>query len=53
MLGVIVSSIQERNPLQFHFARKLQSLDARVMVSKPGSVVKMFQQVLKTLVEEK
>ena len=53
MLAVIVSKIQERSPLQFHFARKLQSLDPRVMVSKPESVVKMFQQVLKTLVEEK
>ena len=43
---------QERSPLQFHFARKLQSLDPRVMVSEPESVDKMFQQVLKTLVEE-
>ena len=52
MLAVIVSKIQERSPLQFHFARKLQSLDPRVMVSKPENVVKMLQQVLKTLVEE-
>ena len=37
----------------FHFARKLQSLDPRVMVSKPESVVMMFQQVLKTLVQER
>ena len=51
ILVVIVSKIQERSPLQFHFARKLQSLDPRVMVSKPKSIVKMFQQVLKTLVE--
>ena len=53
MLAVIVSKIQERSPLQFHFARKLQSLDPRVMVSKPESVVKMFKQVLKTVVEQK
>ena len=53
MQAVTVSKIQERSPLQFHFVRKLQSLDPRVMVSKPESVVKMFQQVLKTLVEEK
>ena len=42
MLAVIVSKIQERSPLQFHFARKLQSLDPRVMASKPESIVKMF-----------
>ena len=53
MLAIIVSKIQERGSLQFHFARKLQSLDPRVMVSKPESIVKMFWQVLKTLVEEK
>ena len=53
VLAVIVSKIQERSPLQFHFARKLQGLDPRVMVPKPESVVKIFQQVLKTLVEEK
>ena len=53
MLAGIVSKIQEKSPLQFNFARKLQSLDPRVMVSKPESVVKMFQQVLKMLVEEK
>ena len=51
MLDVIVSKNQERSPLQFHLARKLQSLDPRVMVSKPESIVKMFQQGLKTLVE--
>ena len=48
MLTVIVSRIQERRPLQFQLARKLQSLDPRVMVSKPESVFKMFQHVLKT-----
>ena len=53
MLAVIVSKIQERSPLQFHFARKLQSLHPRVIMSKPESVVKMFQQFYKTLVEEK
>ena len=42
ILAVIVSRIQGRSPLQFHFARKLPSLDPRVMVSKPESVVKMF-----------
>ena len=39
MLAVIVFKIQERSPLQFHFARKHQSLDPRVVVSKPESVV--------------
>ena len=53
MLVVIISNIQERSPLQFHFARKLQSLDPRVMVLKPESAVKMFQQVFKPLIEEK
>ena len=41
VLAVIVSKIQERSPLQFHFARKL----VRVMVAKPKSVAEMFQQV--------
>ena len=43
----------KKNPLQYNFARKLASLDPRIMVSKLESAVKMFQQVLNRLIEEK
>ena len=52
MLAIIVSKIK-KSPLQYNFARKLASLDPRIMVSKPESAVKMFQQVLNRLIEEK
>jgi hypothetical protein len=52
MLATIVSKIQERSPLKYHFARKLASLDPRMMVSKPENATKMFKQVLKRLVDE-
>ena len=52
MLAIIVSKIK-KNPLQYNFARKFESLDPRIMVSKPESAVKIFQQVLNRLIEEK
>ena len=39
--------------LQYNYAWKLASLDPTIMVSKPESAVKMFQQVLNRLIEEK
>ena len=39
--------------LQYNFPRKLGSFDPRIMVSKAESVVKMFQQMLNRLIEEK
>ena len=51
MLATTVAKIQERNPLKYHFARKLASLDPRVMVSNPDQAVKMFQEVLQRLIE--
>ena len=53
MLAIIVSKIQKQSPRKYNFARKLASLDPRIMVSKPESAVKMFQQVLNRLIEEK
>ena len=53
MLAIIVSQDLKKSPLQCNFARKLASLDTRIMVSKPESAVKMFEQVLNRLIEEK
>ena len=50
MLATTVAKIQERSPLKYNFARKLGSLDPRVMVSNPDQAVKMFQ-VLQRLIE--
>ena len=52
VLAIIVSKIQ-KSPLQCNFARMLACLDPRIIVSKPESAVKMFQQVLNRLIEEK
>ena len=52
MLATTVAKIQERyNFLKYNFARKLASLDRRVMVSNPDQAVKMFQEVLQRLIE--
>ena len=51
MLATTVAKIQERSPLKSNFARKLASLDPRVMVSNPDQAVKMFQEVLQRLIE--
>ena len=48
----IISKIKKIH-LQYNFARKLARLDPRNMVSKPESAVKMFEQVLNRLIEEK
>ena len=51
MLATTVAKIQERSPLKYNFARKLASLDPRVMVSNPDQAIKMFQEVLQRLTE--
>ena len=51
MLATTVAKIQERSPLMYNFARKLASLDPRVMVSNPDQAIKMFQQVFQRLIE--
>ena len=51
MLATTVAKIQERSPLKYNFARKLASLDPRVMVSNRDQAVKMFQEVLQRLIE--
>ena len=53
MLHTTVSKIQERSPLRYNLARKLVSMDPRVMVSNPDNATKMFQQVLQILIENK
>ena len=51
MLATTVAKIQEKSPLKYNFARKLASLDPRVMVSNPDQTIKMFQEVLQRLIE--
>ena len=46
MLQTTVSKIQERSPLKYNLARKLVSMDPRLMVSNPDNATKSFQQVL-------
>ena len=53
MLQTTVSKIQERSPLKYNLARKLVSMDPRLMVSNPDNATKMFQQVLQILTENK
>ena len=40
MLATTVAKIQERSPLKYNFARKVSSLDLRVMVSNPDQAIK-------------
>ena len=49
MLVTTVTKVQERSPLKYNLARKLSSLDPRVMVSNPEKATKMLQQVLQKL----
>ena len=37
MLATVVTKIQERSPLKYNFARKLASLDPRLIVAEPDS----------------
>ena len=51
MLVITIAKIQERSPFKYNFARKLASLDPRVMVSNPDQAIKIFQEVLQRLIE--
>ena len=42
MLQTTVSKMQERSPLKYNLARKLVSMDPRLMVSNPDNATKMF-----------
>ena len=55
MLRTIVTKVQERSPLKYNFARKLASLDHRLIVEveEPKTASKMFKQVLAKLVHTK
>ena len=53
MLQTTVPKIQERSPLKYNLARKLVSMDPRVMVSNADNATKMFEQVLQILIENK
>ena len=46
MLVGTVTKIQERSLLRFLLARKLISMDPRLIASNPESAIKMFQQAL-------
>ena len=53
MLASIVAKIQERSPLKYNFARKLISLDPRLIATEPDRAVEMFREVLTKLVDKK
>ena len=53
MLQTTVSKMQEWSPLKYNLARKLVSMDPRLMVSNPDNATKMFQQVLQILIENR
>ena len=53
MLQTAIPKIQERGPLKYNLARKLVSMDPRLMVSNQDNATKMFQQVLQILIENK
>ena len=51
MLVGTVTKIQEWSPLKFSLARKLISVDPRLIATNPESAIKMFQQALQQLIE--
>ena len=53
MLASIVAKIQERSPLKYNFARKLISLDPRLIATVPDRAIEMFREVLTKLVDKK
>ena len=53
MLASIVAKIQERSPLKYNFARKLISLDPRLIATEPDRAIEMFREVLTKLVDKK
>ena len=53
MLAAIVTKIWERSPLKYSFARKLISLDPRLIAAEPDRAVAVFREVLTKLVDKK
>ena len=53
MLATIVTKRKERSCLKYNFARKLPSLDPRLIVAESDTAVKMFKQALIKLVDTK
>ena len=53
MLAAIVAKIQERSPLNYNFARKLITLDPRLIAAEPDRAVAVFRQVPTKLVDKK
>ena len=53
MFAAIVIKIQERSPLKYTFARKLISLDPRLIATEPDRAVEIFREVLTKLVDKK
>ena len=51
MLVAIVAKIQERSPLKYDFARKLISLDPRLIAAEPDRAVATFREVLTKLAD--
>ena len=51
MLAAIVAKLQERSPLMYNFARKLISLDPRLIAAEPDRAVVMFREVITKLVD--
>ena len=45
------SDHQERSPLKFALARKLTSVDPRLIVASPETATKMFQQATEHLID--
>ena len=53
MLAIVATKIQQGSPLNYNFARKLASIDPRLIVAEPDTAGKMFKQVLTKLVDIK
>ena len=53
MLAAIVTTIQERSPPKYSFARQLISLNPRLIAAEPDRTVAMFKEVLTKLVDKK
>ena len=53
MSAATVTKMQERSPLKYSFARKLISLDPRLITAEPDRAVAMFREVLTKLVDKK
>ena len=52
MFAAIVNKIQERSPLKYSFARRLISLDPRLIAAEPDRTVAMFREVFTKLVDK-